>query len=293
MIDAINSQKNPAMDEKAVETTQQQARTNTPNQNVQQDAAHLQRLINEEHRPTSRHTAHESSTMRDEPTSTNDTQETQSQSKPRDKEEVSKREENNRDEHQVNNQKKDHSKKISQKIHHDDTSGQQTVDPHKDHHKKISHEGHHDTNEQQPLMTSAERPTTMPHAPHTTAPQATATAQASTISPALTQVAERILVSSQQAHGGEVRIKVDSRLLPQTEIRLTERGGGLMVQMNTASPVSHHVLATEQSNLADLLTRQSGLDVDVQLNYTSEQEQGNPDQRSRGLDLMDEGETPS
>ena len=292
MIDAINSQKNPAMDEKAVETTQQQARTNTPNQNVQQDAAHLQRLINEEHRPTPRRTSHESSTVEDEPTSTNDTQETQSQSKPRDKEEVSKREQNNHNEQQVNNQKKEHSKKISQKIHHDDTRGQQTVDPHKDHHKKISHEGHHDTTEQQPLMTSAERPTSMPHAPHTT-PQATATAQSSTISPALTQVAERILVSSQQAHGGEVRIKVDSRLLPQTEIRLTERGGGLMVQMNTASPVSHHVLATEQSNLADLLTRQSGLDVDVQLNYTSEQEQGNPDQRSRGLDLMDEGETPS
>lgn len=291
MIDAINSQKNPAMDEKAAETTQQQARTNTPNQNVQQDAAHLQRLINEEHRPTSRRTAHESSTMRDEPTSTHDTQETQSQSKPRDKEEVNKREQKNPDEHQVNNQKKEHSKKTSQKSLHDDTSGQQTVDPHKDHHKKISREGHHDTNEQQPLMTSAERPTSMPHA-QPTAPQATATAQASTISPALTQVAERILVSSQQAHGGEVRIKVDSRLLPQTEIRLTERGGGLMVQMNTASPVSHHVLATEQSNLADLLTRQSGLDVDVQLNYTSEQEQGNPDQRSRGLDLMDD-ETPS
>ena len=292
MIDAINSQKNPAMDDKPAKTDQPQARTNTPNQNVQQDAAHLQRLINEEHRPTPRRTSHESSTVEDEPTSTNDTQETQSQSKPRDKEEVSKREQKNRDEHQVNNQKKEHSKKISQKIHHDDTSGQQTVDPHKDHHKKISREGHHDTNEQQPLMTSAERPTSMPHAQPTT-PQATATAQASTISPALTQVAERILVSSQQAHGGEVRIKVDSRLLPQTEIRLTERGGGLMVQMNTASPVSHHVLATEQSNLADLLTRQSGLDVDVQLNYTSEQEQGNPDQRSRGLDLMGEGETPS
>lgn len=295
MIDAINPQKNPAMDEKAVETTQQQARTNTPNQNVQQDVAHLQRLINEEHRPPSRRTAHESSTVEDEPTSTHDTQETQSQSKPQDKEEVNKKDQNNHDEHQVNSQKKEHSKKISQKGHHDDTSGQQTVDPnHKDRHKKISHEGHHDTNEQQPLMTSAERPTSMPHAQLNT-PQATAVAQASTISPALTQVAERILVSSQQAHGGEVRIKVDSRLLPQTEIRLTERGGGLMVQMNTASPVSHHVLATEQSNLADLLTRQSGLDVDVQLNYTSEQEQGDPNQRSRGLNLIsDEGdETPS
>ena len=293
MIDAINSPKNPAMDDKPVETNQQQARTNTPNQNVQQDAAHLQRLINEEHRPTPRRTAHESSTMRDEPTSTNDTQETQSQSKPRDKEEVSKKDQNNHDEHQVNNQKKENPKKTSQKGHHDDMKGQQTIDPHKDHHKKISHEGHHDTNEQL-LMTSGERPTAMHHAPHTTAPQATATAHASTISPALTQVAERILVSSQQAHGGEVRIKVDSHLLPQTEIRLTQRGGGLMVQMNTASPVSHHVLATEQSNLADLLTRQSGLDVDVQLNYTSEQEQGDPNQRSRGLDLISgEGETPS
>lgn len=294
MIDAINSPKNPAMDEKAADTNQQQARANTPHQNIQQDAAHLQRLINDEH-PTSRRTSHESSTVKDKPKSMD---ETQSQSKPREKkeEEVNKKDQKNRDEQKVDNQKKENPKKTSQKVHHDDmnehkTNGQQTIDAHKNHHKKTSQKVHHDTSGQQPLMTNTHT-TTLHHAPQSTT-QATATTETPTISPALSQVAERILVSSQQARGGEVRIKVDSRLLPQTEIRLTQRGGGLMVQMNTASPVSHHVLATEQSNLADLLTRQSGFDVDVQLNYTSEQEQGNPDQRSRGLNLMGEDDETS
>lgn len=107
----------------------------------------------------------------------------------------------------------------------------------------------------------------------------------------ISEVADRILVSSEKAHGGgEVRIKVESHLLPHTEIKLTQESGHLTVQMNTASPQALQMLGHEQHNLSQFLEQNSNFDVSIQLNYTGNQGEGDSSRRSKGLDLFGENE---
>ena len=124
--------------------------------------------------------------------------------------------------------------------------------------------------------------------------QAAAPAPAQDAATLATELAERILVNTDnRAAGGEVRISLKDAVLPNTEIILRQEGERLMVQLASNNPASLETLRLAQNDLRDKLLA-LGRDISVEVLDSRDQEDGNSsgysDGRSRGLDYFTEGE---
>ncbi|WP_142848233.1 type III secretion HpaP family protein [Telmatospirillum sp. J64-1] len=108
------------------------------------------------------------------------------------------------------------------------------------------------------------RPGTMPSTAPAAAPSPLASADLTALADT---VAERILVSDENADGSqEVRIQLKENVLPGTEIRLRHEGGRLVVELVCANADSLRFLDSQRDGLSSLLN--SRLKDEVQVRVT-------------------------
>jgi type III secretion system needle length determinant len=102
------------------------------------------------------------------------------------------------------------------------------------------------------------------------------------------KLVSRILVSEPSASGQEVRLTVDSSLLPGAEIRLSRGTDGFLnVTLLASEPGSFQVLVQARQDLERALERSEG--AAFQLTLSNGEDDRQPDRRSRGLDYLDQG----
>ncbi|MCL2001691.1 MAG: hypothetical protein FWG74_09665, partial [Planctomycetes bacterium] len=124
--------------------------------------------------------------------------------------------------------------------------------------------------------------------------QVEATSFAQDVSALATELAERILVNTDnRAADSEIRITLKDSVLPDTEIILRQEGERLVVQLVTGNPTSLDALRQAQENLRNKLLP-LGRDTSVEVLDSRERKDGDgsghSDRRSQGLDYFSTSE---
>lgn len=99
----------------------------------------------------------------------------------------------------------------------------------------------------------------------------------------LEQLVERILVSTPEQGGNEVRLSLGSQALPGTEIIIRRDAGGMLsVALNTTDQASFQTLVSARDELKRLLEAQERSGVRVDVNSGADAEDNDSRRRSRG-----------
>jgi type III secretion system needle length determinant len=107
--------------------------------------------------------------------------------------------------------------------------------------------------------------------------------EAGSLTEAAREIADRILVTGKSGGGKEeVRIFLKDRILAGTEVRISREGGGIRLEIHTASADSHAFLSGRTDDLALALKDRVGENVTVDLRYSgSGREEGDGRSRQR------------
>lgn len=105
---------------------------------------------------------------------------------------------------------------------------------------------------------------------------------------ALQALVSRILVSSPEKGGAEVRLTLNDGVLRGTEIMLQrDLSGALTVRCTTTDPASFQTLVAQQHTLREALAAAEKEPVTVEMHEErNEADQNDPNRRSRGLDEL-------
>ena len=98
---------------------------------------------------------------------------------------------------------------------------------------------------------------------------------------ALSEIAEKVLVSSADSDQREVRIQVKNSLIPETDIRLSRQGGVLSVYLVTTSDQSAHFLTMHREGLQQQLENRLGETVRVEVQREDSTDSGDGRSRQR------------
>jgi type III secretion system needle length determinant len=105
------------------------------------------------------------------------------------------------------------------------------------------------------------------------------------------KLADRILVSQPDAAQQEVRISLGKDIMPDTEICLQrDLNGQLNIIITSKNPSSFQTLVAEQHTLRQLLEKQEGAEVRVEIQQGETEDDGDKKQRSRGYYVAPEEE---
>lgn len=107
----------------------------------------------------------------------------------------------------------------------------------------------------------------------------------------LEQLVERILVSTPEHGGHEVRLSLNSHRLPETEIVLRrDIDGRLSVSLSTPDASAFQTLVSSRGNLQQMLEKVENQNVQVTVSQETDREENDRNRRSRGY--MQEDMTP-
>lgn len=108
---------------------------------------------------------------------------------------------------------------------------------------------------------------------------------------ALESLVSRILVSTPERGGTEVRLTLSDPSLKGTEVSvIRDAGGALTVKISAGDPSAFQTLVSSRGELVSALETQEKLPVTVELSDRKDGrgEDDNPGRRSKGLDMLDE-----
>ena len=108
---------------------------------------------------------------------------------------------------------------------------------------------------------------------------------------AFESLVSRILVSTPERGGTEVRLTLSDPSLKGTEVSvIRDAGGALTVKISAGDPSAFQTLVSSRGELVSALETQEKLPVTVELSDRKDErgEDDNPGRRSKGLDMLDE-----